>query len=93
MTRNAVTTTRKWAGVAVVGAGCLLVAALMAPRLSGNAEAVGPGEMLARGQTIWEYNGWRLSMPAASPEAGEFGSAGRAIRYPPCAPITSRTGS
>jgi len=69
------------AGVAAVGAGCLLLVALMAPRLSGNAEAVGPGEMLARGQTIWEYDGWGLSMPAASPAAGEYGSAGRAIRY------------
>ena len=81
VTRLAVPATRKWAGVAAVGAGCLLLVALMAPRLSGNAEAVGPGEMLARGQTIWEYDGWGLSMPAASPAAGEYGSAGRAIRY------------
>ena len=81
VTRVAVPTTRKWAEVAAIGAGGLLLAALMAPHLSGNAEAVGPGEMLARGQTIWEYDGWRLSMPAASPATGEYGSAGRAISY------------
>ena len=79
--RAASTPAGRWSGLAAVAAGCVLLAALAAPRLSGNAEAVGPGEMLARGQTIWEYDGWRLSMPAASPEAGEYGSAGRAIRY------------
>ena len=80
-TRAAVTTTRKWAAIAAVGAGCLLLVALVAPRLSGNTDAVGPGEMLARGQTIWEFDGWRLAMPAASLAPAEYGSAGRAFRY------------
>lgn len=81
VTRAAVTTTRKWGGIAAVGAGCLLLVAPIAPRLSGNTEAVGPGEMLARGQTIWEFDGWRLSMPVASPAAADSGSSGRAVRY------------
>lgn len=81
VTRAAVTTTRKWAGIAAVGAGCLLLVSLIAPRLSGNTDAVGPGEMLARGQTIWEFDGWRLAMPAASLAPAEYGSAGRAVRY------------
>ena len=79
--RAASTTAGRWIGLAAVAAGCVLLVVVAAPRLSGNAEAVGPGEMLARGQTIWEYDGWRRSMPAASPEAGDYGSAGRAIRY------------
>lgn len=81
VSRAAATTVGRWGGIAAVGAGCVLLVAVMAPRLSGNAEAVGPGEMLARGQTIWEYDGWRLAMPAASPVPAESGSAGRAVRY------------
>jgi len=81
VSRTRVTPARKWAGLAAVVAGCAVLVALVAPRLSGNAEAVGPGEMLARGQTIWEFDGWRLSMPAASAGAEGSGSAGRAVRY------------
>jgi hypothetical protein len=33
------------------------------PRLSGNLAAVGPAEMLRRGQTIWAFDGWRIEMP------------------------------
>jgi 4-amino-4-deoxy-L-arabinose transferase-like glycosyltransferase len=81
VSRIAVTRSGQWAGMAGVAAGCVLLVALMAPRLSGNAEAVGPGEMLAKGQTIWEFDGWRLAMPAAPPESSSLGSAGRAISY------------
>ena len=41
----------------------LLVAA---PGLAGSIGPVGPGEMLRQGQTIWNYEGWRLS------DAGRF---------------------
>jgi hypothetical protein len=46
----------------VVAAGILTVA--VAPRLSGNLAAVGPADMLRRGQTIWDFDGWRVPMPA-----------------------------
>lgn len=41
----------------------LLAAALLAPAISGNLKAVGPAEMLRDGQTIWEFDGWRVEMP------------------------------
>jgi len=51
------------AGVVAV---CLGMAQAVAPRLGGNVAAVGPDEMLRRGQTIWSFEGWRLDMPASS---------------------------
>jgi hypothetical protein len=81
VSRAAATTAGRRAGLAVVAAGCMLLVVVLAPRLSGNTEAVGPGEMLARGQTIWEFDGWRLSMPPATPASSGYGSAGRAVGY------------
>ena len=62
----------------VAGAGALIAAAIgfvliVAPIFRGNLQAVGPAEMLQRGQTIWEYDGWRVAMPpndAAATRAG-----------------------
>ena len=54
------------ASLVVVG-GCVVAALIVAPRLSGNVSAVDPGEMLRRGQTIWDYDGWRIAMPGSSP--------------------------
>ena len=52
----------------VAGAGALVAAAIgfvliVAPVFRGNLQAVGPAEMLQRGQTIWDYDGWRVAMP------------------------------
>jgi hypothetical protein len=54
--------TRLIAATALVVLGGVLVFALV-PRLSGNLAAVGPAEMLRRGQTIWDFDGWRIEMP------------------------------
>ena len=63
--------------------GCGVLAAIVAPRLSGNVSAVGPAEMLTRGQTIWEYDGWRVNMPADEPRDGSAGDAvAYALRHP-----------
>ncbi|MGH9386153.1 MAG: glycosyltransferase family 39 protein, partial [Vicinamibacterales bacterium] len=72
--------TQAGAGLAIVVASTLLVV-VVAPRLTGNLSAVGPGEMLRRGQTIWEYDGWRLTMPAASSGGSGGDSARGAVRY------------
>ena len=68
---------------ALVGA-ALIVAAIMAPSLSGNLQAVGPAHMLQRGQTIWEYDGWRVDMPAneAAGSGQVDAAAGYALRHP-----------
>jgi hypothetical protein len=52
------------AGVAGVIALCVVMAVLVVPRLGGNLKAVGPADMLRAGQTIWDFNGWRVPMPA-----------------------------
>jgi hypothetical protein len=54
--------TRLIAATALLVLGGVLVFALV-PRLSGNLAAVGPAEMLRRGQTIWDFDGWRIEMP------------------------------
>jgi Dolichyl-phosphate-mannose-protein mannosyltransferase len=51
----------------VVVAACVVAAFAVAPRLSGNVSAVDPGEMLRRGQTIWDYDSWRIAMPGSNP--------------------------
>jgi hypothetical protein len=65
-------------GAALVAVGALL-AAVLAPAVSGNMQAVGPADMLRRGQTIWEFDGWRVAMPDAG-VSGE-GQASSALRY------------
>jgi hypothetical protein len=54
---------QRWVGVAAAIGVFGVVALFVAPRLSANVEAVGPVELMKRGQTIWEYDGWRVSMP------------------------------
>jgi hypothetical protein len=65
-------------GAALVTAGAAL-AAILAPAVSGNMQAVGPADMLRRGQTIWEYDGWRVAMPDAV--ASGVGQASSAFTY------------
>jgi len=69
------------AALAGVAACCAVLVLVIAPRLSGNLQAVGPGEMLRSGQTIWDYDGWRLQMPEAPVVDAPGGSAGRAVAY------------
>lgn len=81
----------RWASlVGIVACGALLVL-LVAPRLSGNLQAVGPGEMLRSGQTIWDYDGLRLQMPDEPVVDAPGGSAGRAIAYAVKHPVSTLT--
>jgi 4-amino-4-deoxy-L-arabinose transferase-like glycosyltransferase len=64
------------AGTAVAVTALLL---MVAPRLRGNLEAVAPWQMLESGQTIWEYDGWRLRMPVEAEPLGT--GAQSAVRY------------
>jgi hypothetical protein len=75
------------ASAGVVSA-CLIGALVVAPRLSGNLSAVGPAAMLERGQTIWDYDGWRLAMPASA-DAAESGQARGSIAYAMQHPIAT----
>lgn len=74
--------------VAMLAGGVLACAVLygaMAPRLGGNLSAVGPAEMLRRGQTIWEYDGWRVAMPddpALSSQGGSAAALEYGVRHP-----------
>lgn len=82
---------RRWLTAATVIAGAGLLLAIVAPRLSGNLSAVGPGEMLQRGQTIWEYDGWRVAMPGDPIlESGSITSTD-AARYALRHPISTLT--
>ena len=65
------------------------LATLVTPRLGGNLEAVGPAHMLRQGQTIWDYDGWRLSMPSGPPPVPDAGSAVNAIAYAISHPIST----
>ena len=71
------------ASVLVIGA-CAGAALFVTPRLRGNLRAVNPAAMLERGQTIWDYDGWRLAMPESAPDAsGQApGPIGYAIQHP-----------
>lgn len=76
---------RKAAVLGAGVAGCLAVAVVVAPRLGGNLQAVGPAEMLRSGQTIWEYDGWRVTMPddpVWSAETGIRAAVIYAVRHP-----------
>lgn len=66
-------------GGALLGAAALLVM-LLASSVSGNVAAVGPADMLQRGQTIWEFDGWRVPMPP-NDDLGSGGQAGAAVGY------------
>jgi hypothetical protein len=68
-------------GVGAVALGCAALVIVLAPRLQGNVQAVGPGEMLRQGQTIWDYDGWRLSMPDAAAADRADGGAADAVAY------------
>jgi len=64
-------------GVGLVA--CLGLYAVVAPRLGGNLQAVGPAEMLRSGQTIWEYDGWRVAMPEDPVWSSQSGSSAAVI--------------
>lgn len=72
------------AGAAVMAGVAMLVAVAVAPALKGNLQAVGPADMLQRGQTIWDYDGWRVAMPPTdAASAGQASDAvGYALRHP-----------
>ena len=72
--------TRLIAAAALVVLGGALVFALV-PRLSGNLAAVGPAEMLRRGQTIWDFDGWRVEMPSDAVFDDGHASSADAIVY------------
>jgi hypothetical protein len=71
---------------AMIGAAVMLVLVL-APFVGGNLQAVGPANMLQRGQTIWEFDGWRVEMPIDGAAAN--GQAGAAIGYAMRHPIST----
>lgn len=76
---RAVTLRQRLASVgAAVGAAAILWAVL-SPMHQGNMQAVGPADMLQRGQTIWDFDGWRVDMPPGDAMGGD--QAGGAIRY------------
>lgn len=76
---------RKLTALGVGLVACLGLYAVVAPRLGGNLQAVGPAEMLRSGQTIWEYDGWRVAMPddpVWSSHAGSSAAVIYAVRHP-----------
>ena len=79
---------RKLAALGVGLVACLGLYAVVAPRLGGNLQAVGPAEMLRSGQTIWEYDGWRVAMPDDPVWASQTGS-GAAVIYAVRHPIST----
>lgn len=67
---------------ALVGVAAVLTV-MFAPVFGGNLQAVDPARMLERGQTIWEFDGWRIAMPPKDPAAPpETGAIGYAMRHP-----------
>lgn len=70
---------QRLAGAGGLVAATALLVAFLAPVVSGNVQAVGPGDMLRRGQTIWDFDGWRLSMPES--DAVSTGQASSAMSY------------
>lgn len=81
----------RWAGVSGLVVAAALLAVLLAPRLSGNLTAVGPAEMLRLGQTIWDFNGWRVSMPSDPVFEDGQATTGDAITYGMRHPISTAT--
>jgi hypothetical protein len=69
------------AAAATLVAAVAVVALLMAPRLSGNLTAVGPADMLRLGQTIWDFDGWRIEMPPDAVFDDGHASSADAIVY------------
>jgi hypothetical protein len=82
---------RRWAIAALFLASAGVMVALVAPRLSGNLTAVGPASMLQQGQTIWEFNGWRVAMPGDPVWDDGVASAGDAVTYALRHPISTVT--
>lgn len=84
-----VSVSRRATALAVLLVLCGVLAGVVGPRLGGNVEAVGPGEMLRRGQTIWDYEGWRLPMPSDAPRDAAAGSGLDAARYATKHPVST----
>ena len=63
---------------------CVVGANVVATRLRGNLRDVNPAGMLQRGQTIWDYDGWRLQMPEAALDASGRapGPVAYAVQHP-----------
>lgn len=80
---------QKFAGFGALLGAAALLAMVLAPAFSGNVAAVGPADMLQRGQTIWDFDGWRVPMPPGDGEAG--GQAGAAAAYALRHPVSTIT--
>jgi mannosyltransferase len=72
---------RRWVASLALVPACMLLVLVLASRLSGNLDAVDPAALLHQGQTMWDYDGWRVTMPQALPDEVGAGSGERAIRY------------
>jgi hypothetical protein len=81
------TTTERWAGAGALVAATAFLAVIVAPAMGGNVQAVGPAEMLRRGQTIWDFDGWRVAMPQS--DVPVSGQAADAIAYALDNPIST----
>jgi hypothetical protein len=82
-------TATRWVTIVALLAAAGLLLAAFAPRLSGNLTAVGPAEMLRRGETIWEFQGWRVDMPVDPVLTSGNASSGDAIEYALRHPIST----
>ena len=70
---------------------CAGLYAVVAPQLGGNLRAVGPAEMLRSGQTIWEYDGWRVAMPEDPAWVSSTSGTGAAVSYALHHPVSTAT--
>lgn len=75
-----------WSKVAIVALAAAGLVVVASNSLSPSIGPVGPGEMLRRGETIWNFDGWRVAMPAAPPfgdgSAGVRNALGYALSHP-----------
>ena len=82
---------RRWVAALALLPASVVFVLVLASRLSGNIAAVDPAELLHQGQTMWDYDGWRVTMPQALPEETGHGTAERAIRYAVAHPLDTAT--
>lgn len=77
------------ASAVALAAGLVVLVSALSPLYSGNMQAVGPADMLQRGQTIWDFDGWRITMPPT--DAVNSGQASGAIAYALEHPVSTAT--
>lgn len=76
-------------GIAALCGGAAVFVVVIAPSYQGNLQAVGPANMLQRGQTIWDFDGWLVAMPPNDVAAGD--QARRAVEYALRHPVSTIT--